>query len=151
MATNSPMSNFNRKNPYVIQTKQQYSNLMELYEACSKAIIKDSIIFVLAVIITTIVTCIMKDYIMLFIIAILLCAFGGMTYYFIKNTIKDDINKDIDQLVTIESSEIMNVDITYVQDILYKVHNRIGKVTTMITLYDMITITLIISLIITLI
>lgn len=150
MATNSPMSNFNRKNPYVIQTKQQYSNLMELYEQCSKKIIMNSIILLLALVITTVVTCIRRSFIMLIPIMIILCIFVLITYYFIKNTIKDDINKDIDNLVTIESNEVMNVDITYVQDVLYKVHNRIGKVSTMITLYDIATINLIISLCITL-
>ena len=39
MATNSPMSNFNRKNPYVIQVKQKYEILMRNYEQISKSLI----------------------------------------------------------------------------------------------------------------
>ena len=39
MATNSPMSNFNRKNPYVIQVKQKYEILMRNYEKISKSLI----------------------------------------------------------------------------------------------------------------
>ena len=39
MAVDSPMSNFNRKNPYVIQAKREYSKLMEMYESVSKTIV----------------------------------------------------------------------------------------------------------------
>ena len=39
MATDSPMSNFNRKNPYVIQVKQKYEILMRKYEEISKSLI----------------------------------------------------------------------------------------------------------------
>ena len=38
MATNSPMSNFNRKNPYVIQVKEKYATLVHKYNKNSKNI-----------------------------------------------------------------------------------------------------------------
>ena len=49
MATDSPMSNFNRKNPYVIQVKQKYEILMRKYEEISKSLIilNGSVTFIL--------------------------------------------------------------------------------------------------------
>lgn len=135
MAVDSPMSNFNRKNPYVIQAKQQYNTLMEMYEIVSKSIIILGCINLGIFIVSLIVEikdvniCRVVESLIIFII------FLGYTYDYIKNTIKDDINKDIDKMVTLESNEIINIDITYVQDVLYKLHNRIGKVSTYIKFY----------------
>lgn len=142
MAVESPMSNFNRKNPYVIQTKQQYNKLMEEYEKVSKAIIRASCVILLMFIISTILSIIHKDILSGIVFCTILIVFMILTYRFIKNTIKDDINSDIDKMVTLESNEIMNIDITYVQDVLYKIHNRIGKVQSYIDNYYVTTLVL---------
>lgn len=135
MAVESPMSNFNRKNPYVIQTKQQYNKLMQMYETVSKSILISAIIILSCFIISLIFSIILHDIIRIIESCAILIAYLLYTYDYIKNTIKDDINTDIDKMVTLESNEIMNIDITYVQDILYKVHNRIGKVEVYIKVY----------------
>ena len=47
---------------------------------------------------------------------------------YIKNTIKDSINQEIDKLVTMESNEVIKINIEFVQELLYKVCACIGKV-----------------------
>ena len=111
MAIESPMSNFNRKNPYVIQAKQQYNILMELYEDVSKSFILYGCVSLTLLIITTVLAFITKTnnywILSLYFIAIILLA----SYFVIKNTIKDSINTDIDTMVTLESNEIINISI----------------------------------------
>lgn len=127
MAVQNPMSNFNRKNPYVIQAKQQYNFLLEEYEEICKTIIVSclSVAVVFAIMIT--VNIINKSIFEIVTQVIMMSSYIYCTYSFIKNTIKDDINSEIDHMVTLESNEIMNIDITYVQELLYTIHNRIGK------------------------
>lgn len=144
MAVESPMSNFNRKNPYVIQTKQQYNKLMEMYETVSKSILIASIVILPCFIFWLVFSSIMHDIIGIIGSFAMLAAYLLCTYDYIKNTIKDDINGDIDKMVTLESNEIMNIDITYVQDILYKVHNRIGRVSVYIKFYYIITVAIVV-------
>lgn len=139
MAIESPMSNFNRKNPYVIQAKQQYNILMELYEDVSKSFISYGCVSLTLLIITTVLAFITKTnnywILSLYFIAIILLT----SYFVIKNTIKDSINTDIDTMVTLESNEIINISIEYVQDLLYKLHECIGKVKSFIIWYKLIT------------
>lgn len=144
MAVESPMSNFNRKNPYVIQTKQQYNKLMEMYETVSKSILIASIVILPCFIFCLVINIIMHDIIGIIGSFGILAVYLLCTYDYIKNTIKDDINGDIDKMVTLESNEIMNIDITYVQDILYKVHNRIGRVSVYIKFYYIITVAILV-------
>lgn len=135
MATDSPMSNFNRKNPYVIQAKQQYNILMDLYEDVSKSFISHGCVSLILLIIATVLALITKTnnywILSLYFIGVILLA----SYFVIKNTIKDSINSDIDTMVTMESNEIMNISIEYVQDLLYKLHECIGKVKAFIIWY----------------
>lgn len=137
MATDSPMSNFNRKNPYVIQAKQQYNILMDLYEDVSKSFISHGCVSLILLIIATVLALITKTnnywILSLYFIAVILLA----SYFVIKNTIKDSINSDIDTMVTMESNEIMNISIEYVQDLLYKLHECIGKVKAFIIWYKL--------------
>ena len=58
-----------------------------------------------------------------------------LTFRLIKDTIKDTINKEIDHMVTLESNDILNISIEYVQDLLYKLHECIGKVTSDLNWY----------------
>lgn len=140
MATDSPMSNFNRKNPYVIQAKQQYNILMDLYEDVTKSFISYGCISLAMLIITIVLSFITKTntywILSVYFIATILIA----SYFVIKNTIKDSINSDIDTMVTLESNEIMNISIEYVQDLLYKLHECIGKVKAFIIWYKFINI-----------
>ena len=130
MATNSPMSNFNRKNPYVIQVKQKYEILMRNYEKISKSLIilngSLTFILILNVILSFIkhrwffMTCIWTPTVVLMSIFI--------NRFYILNTIKDEVNIEIDKLVTMESNEVINVNLEFVQELLYKVCACIGKV-----------------------
>ena len=130
MATNSPMSNFNRKNPYVIQVKQKYEILMRNYEKISKSLIilngSLTFILILNVILSFIkhrwffMTCIWTPTVVLMSIFI--------NRFYILNTIKDEVNTEIDKLVTMESNEVINVNLEFVQELLYKVCACIGKV-----------------------
>ena len=130
MATNSPMSNFNRKNPYVIQVKQKYEILMRLYEKISKSLItlngSLAFILILNIILSFIkhqwffMTCIWTPTVVLMSIFI--------NRFYILNTIKDEVNIEIDKLVTMESNEVINVNLEFVQELLYKVCACIGKV-----------------------
>ncbi len=138
MATDSPMSNFNRKNPYVIQAKQQYNILMDLYEEVSKSFISHGVISITLLVIATILAFItkMNSYwiLSIYFIAVILLT----SYFVIKNTIKDAINSDIDTMVTLESNEILNISVEYVQDLLYKLHECIGKVKAFILWYRLV-------------
>ena len=130
MATNSPMSNFNRKNPYVIQVKQKYEILMRNYEKISKSLIilngSLAFILILNVILSFIkhrwffMTCIWTPTVVLMSIFI--------NRFYILNTIKDEVNTEIDKLVTMESNEVIKVNLEFVQELLYKVCACIGKV-----------------------
>ena len=130
MATNSPMSNFNRKNPYVIQVKQKYEILMRNYEKISKSLIilngSLTFILILNVILSFIehrwffMTCIWTPTVVLMSIFI--------NRFYILNTIKDEVNIEIDKLVTMESNEVIKVNLEFVQELLYKVCVCIGKV-----------------------
>ena len=130
MATNSPMSNFNRKNPYVIQVKQKYEILMRLYEDVSKSIIVNNIVIAIVLLLQNIMgfgihkwiftTCIFTPIMIIMTIII--------NRFYIKNTIKDSINQEIDKLVTMESNEVIKINIEFVQELLYKVSTCIGKV-----------------------
>ena len=130
MATNSPMSNFNRKNPYVIQVKQKYEILMRNYEKISKSLItlngSLAFILILNVILSFIkhqwffMTCIWTPTVVLMSIFI--------NRFYILNTIKDEVNAEIDKLVTMESNEVIKINIEFVQELLYKVSTCIGKV-----------------------
>lgn len=138
MATDSPMSNFNRKNPYVIQAKRQYNILMDKYVDIAKLLIITNI-WVLAFIMMNIIYDVIHFSIIKSITGlIIVCIYIGIVIHFIRNTIKDDINTDIDEMVTMESNEIMNIDITYVQQLLYKIHNCIGKVDAYVHWYKII-------------
>lgn len=48
--------------------------------------------------------------------------------FYILNTIKDEVNTEIDKLVTMESNEVIKVNLEFVQELLYKVCACIGKV-----------------------
>ena len=130
MATDSPMSNFNRKNPYVIQVKQKYEILMRKYEEISKnlIILNGSLAFILIlnIIIGFIkhrwffITCIWTPTVILMSIFI--------NRFYILNTIKDEVNTEIDKLVTMESNEVIKINLEFVQELLYKVCACIGKV-----------------------
>ena len=130
MATDSPMSNFNRKNPYVIQVKQKYEILMRKYEEISKSLIilngSLAFILILNIIIGFIkhrwffITCIWTPTVILMSIFI--------NRFYILNTIKDEVNTEIDKLVTMESNEVIKVNLEFVQELLYKVCACIGKV-----------------------
>lgn len=128
MATDSPMSNFNRKNPYVIQAKQKYNELMEFYEKVSKYIIQYGSLSIATIILVIIIGIISKQYWVLITNGFFCVCWIFVTYKMIKNTIKDSINSDIDKMVTLESSEVINISIEYVQDLIYKLHECIGKV-----------------------
>lgn len=135
MATDSPMSNFNRKNPYVIQVKQQYENLMRSYELVSKSIIIYGGLCGLIFIVTLILS-VWTNHLFFIITDIFFLAVSViLTHKYIKGTIKDDINSDIDHMVTLESNDILNISIEYVQGLLYKIHNCIGKVAAYIIWY----------------
>ena len=130
MATDSPMSNFNRKNPYVIQVKQKYEILMRKYEDISKSLIilngSLAFILILNIILSFIkhrwffITCIWTPTVILMSIFI--------NRFYILNTIKDEVNTEIDKLVTMESNEVIKVNLEFVQELLYKVCTCIGKV-----------------------
>ena len=130
MATDSPMSNFNRKNPYVIQVKQKYEILMRKYEDISKSLIilngSLAFILILNIIIGFIkhrwffITCIWTPTVILMSIFI--------NRFYILNTIKDEVNTEIDKLVTMESNEVIKINLEFVQELLYKVCACIGKV-----------------------
>lgn len=128
MATDSPMSNFNRKNPYVIQAKQKYNELMELYEEVSKMFITTGIIPLAISLIAFVFACIANHVTLICLTLFFISSMGIITYFVIKNTIKDSINKDIDKMVTLESNEIIEISIEYVQDLIYKIHACIGKI-----------------------
>ena len=130
MATDSPMSNFNRKNPYVIQVKQKYEILMRKYEEISKSLIilngSLAFILILNIIIGFIkhrwffITCIWTPTVVLMSIFI--------NRFYILNTIKDEVNTEIDKLVTMESNEVIKINLEFVQELRYQVCVCIGKV-----------------------
>lgn len=128
MAVDSPMSNFNRKNPYVIQAKREYETLLQLYEKVSKTIVL-GIIGCCFILVSNIGSILCNHSYWFF---ILTAGYIGVVVWLmnrlIKDTIKDSINSDIDHMVTLESNEILNISVEYVQDLLYKIHECIGKV-----------------------
>lgn len=135
MAVDSPMSNFNRKNPYVIQAKREYGKLMEIYENVSKTIVL-AIIGCCFILISNIFSVISNNsYWFLILDAGYIGVAIWLTLRLIKDTIKDTINKEIDHMVTLESNDILNISIEYVQDLLYKLHECIGKVTSDLNWY----------------
>lgn len=135
MAVDSPMSNFNRKNPYVIQAKREYGKLMEMYENVSKTIVL-AIIGCCFILISNIFSVISNNsYWFLILDAGYIGVAIWLTLRLIKDTIKDTINKEIDHMVTLESNDILNISIEYVQDLLYKLHECIGKVTSDLNWY----------------
>lgn len=135
MAVDSPMSNFNRKNPYVIQAKREYGKLMEMYENVSKTIVL-AIIGCCFILISNIFSVISNNsYWFLILDAGYIGVAIWLTFRLIKDTIKDTINKEIDHMVTLESNDILNISIEYVQDLLYKLHECIGKVTSDLNWY----------------
>ena len=139
MAVDSPMSNFNRKNPYVIQAKREYGKLMDMYEKISKTIIL-AIIGCCFILISNIFSIINnQSYWFLILDAGYIGIVIWLTNILIKDTIKDTINKEIDHMVTLESNEILNISIEYVQELLYKIHECIGKVKSFIIWYKLIT------------
>lgn len=135
MAVDSPMSNFNRKNPYVIQAKREYGKLMDMYEKISKTIIL-AIIGCCFILISNIFSIINnQSYWFLILDAGYIGIVIWLTNILIKDTIKDTINKEIDHMVTLESNEILNISIEYVQELLYKIHECIGKVSSNLNWY----------------
>ena len=130
MATDSPMSNFNRKNPYVIQVKQQYEILMRLYEDISKSLILCNAGILAILLIQNIIGYFIHHLIFTLCLwtPVVICITILINRLYIKNTIKDSINHKIDELVTMESNEVIKVNLEFVQDLLYTVHTCIGKV-----------------------
>lgn len=135
MAVDSPMSNFNRKNPYVIQAKREYGKLMEMYESVSKTIVLTIIGCCFILISNTFSVISNNSYWFLILDAGYIGVAIWLTLRLIKDTIKDTINKEIDHMVTLESNDILNISIEYVQDLLYKLHECIGKVTSDLNWY----------------
>ena len=130
MATDSPMSNFNRKNPYVIQVKQQYEILMRLYEDISKSLILCNAGILAILLIQNIIGYFIHHLIFTLCLwtPVVICITILINWLYIKNTIKDSINHKIDELVTMESNEVIKVNLEFVQELLYKVCACIGKV-----------------------
>ena len=92
MAVDSPMSNFNRKNPYVIQAKREYGKLMEMYESVSKTIVL-AIIGCCFILISNIFSVISNNsYWFLILDAGYIGVAIWLTFRLIKDTIKDTIN-----------------------------------------------------------
>lgn len=147
MATDSPMSNFNRKNPYVIQVKQKYELLMRLYEKVSKSLIINNTAIVVVLFVQNLIGFSIHKWIFTSCIftPIILLINAIINRFYIKNTIKDSINKDIDKLVTMESNEILKVNIEFVQELLYTVNTCIGKVEAYIQWFKIYTWIIIIS------
>lgn len=129
MAIDSPMSNFNRKNPYVIQAKQQYERLLRLYELISKSLISYGTWAIASSIASIVVSLYKRQYIFLLNNLTVLITFGCFTYSYIMRTIRNPINHEIDHMVTLESNEILKISVEYVQELLYKLHYCIGVVT----------------------
>lgn len=145
MATDSPMSNFNRKNPYVIQAKQKYNEMMELYEEVTKMFITTGTTPLAISIVAFVLACIVDNVTFICLTLLFIPSMGIITYFVIKNTIKDSINKDIDKMVTLESNEIMEISIEYVQELIYNIHECIGKIKAYIIWYKLYSILISIS------
>lgn len=128
MAVDSPMSNFNRKNPYVIQAKREYDNLINLYEQVSKTIVLGIIGSCFVLIANVFSVIVNHSYWNFILTAGYIVVAVWLTIRLINDTIKDSINKDIDHMVTLESNEILNISVEYVQELLYKIHKCLGKV-----------------------
>lgn len=138
MATNSPMSNFNRKNPYVIQVKQKYEILMRLYEEVASSIVVNNGFILFGLLLQNVwgflidkcvfTLCIYTPVIIIMTLII--------DWFYIKNTIKDSVNTKIDKLVTMESNEVVKVNLEFVQELLYIVSTCIGKVTAYIKWFN---------------
>lgn len=141
MATDSPMSNFNRKNPYVIQVKQQYEILMRLYEDISKSLILCNAGILAILLIQNIIGYFIHHLIFTLCLwtPVVICITILINWLYIKNTIKDSINHKIDELVTMESNEVIKVNLEFVQDLLYTVHTCIGKVKAYMTWFNIYT------------
>lgn len=144
MAVESPMINFNRKNPYVIQAKQKYEILMRQYELVSKDMIVHNILILLYSLIIPVAYLLLHIEVVYGIIGMMANIFciGIWDYLMIKNTIKDPINSEIDKLITLESNEVIKINLEFVQDLLYKLNTCVGNVTSWLLIFRGICITI---------
>ena len=142
MATDSPMSNFNRKNPYVIQVKQKYEILMRMYEEISKSLIICNFAVFTALVIQNMFGFFTHNLVFTLYIwtPVIILATILIDQFYIKNTIKDSVNHQIDDLVTMESNEVIKVNIEFVQELLYTVSTCIGKVNAYMQWFNLYTI-----------
>lgn len=131
MAVESPMQNFNRNNPLVIKAKYRYDDLQVERERFTKSIVLFTSIILSFVLIIGVVLVLYHIPVRTTIAVLLTCAiiYISMIYELFYKTISDPINSKIDKMVSLEMSEVMNINVEYVQDVIDELNHTIGKTT----------------------
>ncbi len=126
MAVESPMSNFNRKNPFVIQAKGFYDQLMGLYHKIMKGTIIGGGITVIIGVILLVLAFPFSKWLAVYAVAHFIVAAIFMNYI-IRHTIEGDDNDIIDDMVSMEINDIINVNNEFMYNLVYIENKLIGK------------------------
>ncbi|MCM1214125.1 MAG: hypothetical protein NC548_06345 [Lachnospiraceae bacterium] len=133
MALQNPLENFNRHNPYVMQAKYQYQNLMDECEALSKDFVMMSIATLIGIIICAIVGIIgcltagapaLIPFICIFL-------FTGViewgSYKILKERVQDAENEKMDKMASLEMNEVQEINQEFVYNLINLIYSLQGK------------------------
>ena len=133
MSLVNPLENYNRHNPFVMQAKRRYRDLMNEYEALSKEFITTSIalgVDTACCLILGIIGCIIRGAATLVPLLLILFFIGfweWRAYKIVKDRVQDPDNEKMDKMASLEMSEIQEINIEYVYELINIIHFLWGK------------------------
>lgn len=129
-STISPMENFNRSNPFVIQAKVKYDELQQLYHEMMKLLLVIIFEAIAAITVAGIAHSLSPNSTMLrTALSIVIFVMCPVVLYraTLQYTIGDPKNDSINKVVTMQMSEIMNINLEVVYDTILDMKYLQGK------------------------
>ncbi len=133
MALQNPLENYNRHNPYVMQAKRQYQILMDENEELSKEFLIVSIIAgfdAIVCLIVGIIGCLFSGAASLIPMIgsfLFIALFEHSAYKILKERIQDEKNKEMDRMASLEMSEVQEINVEFVYNLINLIHSLQGK------------------------
>lgn len=137
MATASPMAEYNRRNPFVIQARKQYETLLNMYQEAVKIGFICIMVFLACVLlllpITIVADTLMDNPVEITVGYALFSTFQVLmgiwiAHRIVKTTIGHPINKDIETIVGASFSDVVNVNLEAIYECINSIREHQGRV-----------------------
>ena len=133
MSLQNPLENYNRHNPFVMQAKYHYHDLMREYEALSQEFVTvtiGTIADAICCLILGIAGCLTTGAAALIPLIMILFFIGlweWRAYKILKDRIQDPENGKMDKMASLEMSEVQEINEEYVYELINIIHTLIGR------------------------